>query len=110
MAQTNLGRILIIWKGVYDRSIPYTKLDAVEYNGSSYLCLKPCTGISLNDTEYWACMARKGAVSLSELSTDERNQILQELSDSLYKMVYLSLDEYNAIETKDQFTTYYIYE
>ena len=87
MAKTNLGRILIIWKGEYLSTTPYDKLDAVGYDGSSYLCLKPCTGIPLSNTEYWVCIASRGndgEVHWNNFTEEERNDILSRINlDSL---------------------------
>ena len=83
MALTNLGRILILWKGVYDPVTNYDKLDAVGYDGSSYLCTKPCTGIPLSNTEYWVCIAKRGndgQVHWNDLSETEKNDILNRIN------------------------------
>lgn len=53
----------IVWKGAYSPSAFYDFLDAVSYNGSSYICkwLVGSHGNLPTDTGYWDLMASKGA-------------------------------------------------
>lgn len=44
----------------YNPKKEYKKLNRVTYNGSSYECLKDCTGIEPLNAEHWICIARKG--------------------------------------------------
>lgn len=60
MAKQILGRVSIIFKGEYNSTTNYEKLDIVSYNGSSYACLKDCVGIIPTDTTYWQLVAQKG--------------------------------------------------
>ena len=60
MAKQILGRVSILFKGEYDPTISYEKLDIVSYNGSSYGCLEACVGIEPTDTSYWQLVAEKG--------------------------------------------------
>ena len=79
--KTNLGRILIIDKGEFSLESSYEKLDAVSANGSSYLCKKPCSGISVTNTEYWMLIARRGndgEVRWSNMTEEEKNNILNQ--------------------------------
>ena len=60
MAKQILGRVSIIFKGEYNSTTNYEKLDIVSYNGSSYACLKDCVGVIPTDTTYWQLVAESG--------------------------------------------------
>ena len=48
-----------VWEN-YDASKAYASGNKVAYGGSSYLCIKPCTGIAPPSAEYWLLIAKKG--------------------------------------------------
>lgn len=48
-----------VWES-YDASKAYAVGNKVAYGGSSYLCIKPCTGIAPPSAEYWLLIAQKG--------------------------------------------------
>lgn len=48
-----------VWES-YDASKAYAVGNKVAYGGSSYLCIKPCTGIAPPSAEYWLLIAKKG--------------------------------------------------
>lgn len=48
-----------VWES-YDASKAYVVGNKVAYGGSSYLCIKPCTGIAPPSAEYWMLIAKKG--------------------------------------------------
>ncbi|MDD7492410.1 MAG: hypothetical protein PUK39_07300 [Clostridiales bacterium] len=48
-----------VWEN-YDASKAYAVGNKVAYGGSSYLCIKPCTGIAPPSAEYWMLIAQKG--------------------------------------------------
>ena len=48
-----------MWEN-YDASKAYVVGNKVALGGSSYLCIKPCTGISPPSAEYWLLIAKKG--------------------------------------------------
>lgn len=48
-----------MWEN-YDASKAYAVGNKVAYGGSSYLCIKPCTGIAPPSAEYWLLIAKKG--------------------------------------------------
>lgn len=60
MARQILGRVSVLFKGEYDPTTNYEKLDIVSYNGSSYACLKESVGILPIDTNYWQLVAERG--------------------------------------------------
>ena len=60
-SQTAIGRVIPFYKGEWDSTISYKKLDSVLYNGSTYIALKDVTaGIAPSSTEYWQMIASKG--------------------------------------------------
>lgn len=60
MAKTNIGKVRPTPRGAYISSVEYKKLDIVTNNGSSYIALRDNVGVSLNNEEYWLCIAEKG--------------------------------------------------
>lgn len=48
-----------VWEN-YGASKAYAVGNKVAYGGSSYLCIKPCTGIAPPSAEYWMLIAQKG--------------------------------------------------
>lgn len=48
-----------VWEN-YGASKAYVVGNKVAYGGSSYLCIKPCTGIAPPSAEYWLLIAQKG--------------------------------------------------
>lgn len=60
-SQTPIGRVIPFYKGEWDSTISYEKLDNVLYNGSTYIALKDvAAGIAPSSTEYWQMIASKG--------------------------------------------------
>ena len=53
MSKTNLGRVSIAPKGVWDASTAYKKLDVVNNNGASWLAMQDNTGVTPADGESW---------------------------------------------------------
>lgn len=60
MAQYNLGRVLPIFKGNWNPTVSYTKMDVVYYSGNSYVALAPTTGILPTNTAFWQIVAARG--------------------------------------------------
>lgn len=61
MANTKLGRILIIHKGEYNVATNYSKLDVVTKDGNSYISIvNNNVGQDVSNISYWQLMAEKG--------------------------------------------------
>ena len=61
MAQVDIGKIKIVWKGPWNSSTAYTVDDAVSHSGSSYICIQAGTNQNPSTaTAYWQQMAGKG--------------------------------------------------
>lgn len=58
------GRVLLLFKGVYDGSVTYKPMDVVEYGVSSYVCKEETTGNIPTNTAYWQVLA-KGISNMS---------------------------------------------
>lgn len=57
------GRVLPLYKGPYDPDEPYSILDQVYYNGSTYACKQSSTGNLPTDTTYWQIVAQGTATT-----------------------------------------------
>jgi hypothetical protein len=55
----------IVWKGTYSPSTTYQPLDAVFYNGSSYVCILESTGNAPTNITYWETLAQAGDMQAS---------------------------------------------
>ena len=61
MAQVDIGKIKIVWKGAWNSSTAYTVDDAVSHSGSSYICIQAGTNQNPSSaTAYWQVMANAG--------------------------------------------------
>lgn len=61
MAQVDIGKIKIVWKGAWDSSTAYTVDDAVSHSGNSYICIQAGTNQNPSSaTAYWQIMASAG--------------------------------------------------
>lgn len=60
MHNQDLGRVAVVARGIYDPLAEYERLDAVSYNGSSYLVRKHCQGVEPAEGEYYMLMAKAG--------------------------------------------------
>ena len=60
MHNQDLGRVAVVARGIYDPSTAYERLDAVSYNGSSYLVRKHCQGVEPAEGEYYMLLAKRG--------------------------------------------------
>ena len=70
MATYDLGKIGLNLRGTYNASTSYKKLDAVNYNGSSYAALADTTGVTPTDPAKWMLLAQGNGVQTSVLGFD----------------------------------------
>ena len=69
MSQTyNLGKVAITPRGAYSSTAQYTPLDILSYNGSSYLVLQNCMGVTPPNATYYMVVASKGDTGSSGAS------------------------------------------
>jgi hypothetical protein len=50
----------INWRGAYGAGTPYVHDDGVTYNGSSFVCLVACTGVTPEAGINWSMIAAAG--------------------------------------------------
>ena len=64
MANIIIGKVAPTFKGEWDSTVTYNRLDIVSYNGSSYGCVSDNVNnkIPTNET-YWKLVASKGDIS-----------------------------------------------
>lgn len=60
MKTIDLGKVSIVPRGAYSASETYMPLDIVTHEGSGYLVLKECSGVTPENGEYYQLMSRKG--------------------------------------------------
>lgn len=77
--QINIGRILPIFKGQWDSSTTYSKLDVVLQEGSSWVALRANTNVlpNLSNDSDWKMVAQKG--SWGNFTPFEREELIQAL-------------------------------
>ena len=60
MGKQNLGKVALTPKGAYNSATTYERLDVVSYGGASYIVLKPVTGVTPADGEYYTLLSERG--------------------------------------------------
>ena len=77
--QINIGRILPIFKGEWDSSTTYTKLDVVYQGGSSWVARRANTNVEPSETNDsdWLMVAAKG--SWTNFTEEEREDLIESL-------------------------------
>lgn len=77
--QINIGRILPIFKGQWDSSTTYSKLDVVLQEGCSWVALRANTNVlpNLSNDSDWLMVAAKG--SWGNFTPFEREALIQAL-------------------------------
>lgn len=61
-SQTSLGRVQPLYRGTYDATTTYNRLDNVFYDGETWVCkVDSVSGITPADGNYWQKVAGKGA-------------------------------------------------
>ena len=60
MKTLDLGQVCILPKGIYSPETSYNPLDVIQYNGSGYLVMKTCKGITPSESEYYMLLSKKG--------------------------------------------------
>lgn len=62
MTTTLLGKVVITPRGAYNSATAYVALDAITYQGSSFLVLEPVTGVTpVDDGVHYQLLAQVGA-------------------------------------------------
>ena len=83
MSEINLGKVMLSWQGEYDNAKTYTRLDAVSYNGSSYISLNGSVGVLPTNAEYWGKLAQAGKDgSAATAQTPDLSQIKSDVASN----------------------------
>lgn len=61
MIATPLGKVSLTPRGEYNSNTTYAALDIISYQGSSYIVLKECTGVTPPNDTYYMLAASKGS-------------------------------------------------
>lgn len=78
----NLGKVAPSWKGAYSSSTTYSKLDIVQYNGSSWISkIDSNTNHTPAEGTYWAMIARAGQWNSWDAQT--RQQAVDEVIETI---------------------------
>lgn len=78
MATINIGRILPLFKGDWNDTSVFSKLDVVLYDGCSWVALYENSGEVPDTTStIWKMVARKG--SWGDFSTEEKQELINAL-------------------------------
>jgi hypothetical protein len=108
MITTNAGRVLFLLKGDYSNDESYTKLDLVLYNGKSYACKQPATGILPTDTTYWQLISDPDVgielKTMPEASSDLANSVRIYVGQTT--STYTSGQSYQCVEDPDNAGNY----
>ena len=125
MARYNLGRIVPVFRGIWDPAIPYVKLDVVLWNGNSWVAVSDNENSEPTDENPdWVCIARGShysdwsqedqeafynnlMINLGDLIQQEVNHFLQvslmsnQTIQEWMSMISYSQSEYDALANKN---------
>jgi hypothetical protein len=108
MITTNAGRVAFVLKGDYSNNTSYTILDLVTYNGKSYACKQPATGILPTNTAYWQLMSDPDVdielKTMPEASSDLANSVRIYVGQTT--STYTSGQSYQCVEDPDNAGNY----
>ena len=93
-----------VWEN-YDASKSYAVGNKVAYGGSSYLCIKPCTGIAPPNAEYWRLIAAKGDVTTANVTaaigyTPARKDTVDAIVNDCLETVTVPGENYNLLKAE----------
>ena len=71
MVNQDLGKVAVVARGAYDSKVEYERLDAVTYNGSSYLVRQRCRGVTPAEGTYYMLMAQAGDSTAANTAAEE---------------------------------------
>lgn len=100
MAKTIIGKVGITPKGQYSSVTKYVKLDAVHYKGAMYICLKECTGITPENSEYWFLSAEQGDKPINgvDYNTEEQKE---EFKQAVVADSKIDIDNYTELRKRE---------
>ncbi len=81
MAKQLLGRVAMDFKGEFNSSFAYEKLDVVVYEGCSYCALKETKGNLPTNEEFFTLLVRKPVEGLDYFTEDEKEEFVSRITD-----------------------------
>ena len=103
MAVYNLGRILPIWKGIWDSAEDYVKLDIVLWNSNSWLAVNPNTNSEpADDNANWLCIARGS--NYSDWSQEDKDAFYSDLMTNMGDIIQQEVNNFIQISLQSNST------
>ncbi len=100
MAKQLLGRVAMDFKGEFNSSATYEKLDVVVYEGCSYCTLKETKGNLPTNEEFFALLVRKPIEGLDYFTEDEKEEFVSRITDDANSLFNQNVEsktkEFNA--------------
>lgn len=81
MAKQLLGRVAMDFKGEFNSSSTYEKLDVVVYEGCSYCALKETKGNLPTNEEFFVLLVRKPISGIDYFTEDEKEEFVSRITD-----------------------------
>lgn len=94
MATYNLGRILPIFRGMWDRTVDYKRLDVVYWNNCSWVAVSDNKNSEPTDdnTANWLCVAR--GASFGDWSDKEKQDLTTIIINNLEQPINTAINNY----------------
>lgn len=103
------GRVAIVPRGAWAEETPYVKLDAVNYQGSSYVAKKSSVGVLPTDEEYWMLMVSGSSdEQIAQLRTELKatSEEVSKVKEDIANQVLIFSDVSVAVDAWTEDTTY----
>ena len=96
MAVYNLGKILPIWKGIWDPTIDYYKMDIVLWNSNSWVALNDNINSEPTDNNSdWLCIARGS--NYSDWSEEDQEAFYSDLMNNMGDLIQQQVNNFIQI-------------
>lgn len=96
MAVYNLGKILPIWKGIWDPTIDYYKMDIVLWNSNSWVALNDNINSEPTDNNSdWLCIARGS--NYSDWSEEDQEAFYSDLMSNMGDLIQQQVNNFIQI-------------
>lgn len=96
MAVYNLGKILPIWKGIWDPTVDYYKMDIVLWNSNSWVALNDNINSEPTDNNSdWLCIARGS--NYSDWSEEDQEAFYSDLMNNMGDLIQQQVNNFIQI-------------
>ena len=92
MAKQLLGRVAMDFKGEFNSSSTYEKLDVVVYEGCSYCTLKETKGNLPTNEEFFVLLVRKPISGIDYFTEDEKEEFVSRITDDANSLFNQNVD------------------